>query len=290
MTPQNPYQNGAERWWCRTHQVHWGTKADLQQAAKGGGSIVCSNATALMNYTKNPKVINPEDYPGGIGIWAALPTAINTTDESDLESVQIHLHARQDPVGKKIIDGNFPALVVTSDDDDLPLFKSNALIKRVVIAPPSALAYLEALIDKLPLGTLYCNKCHHPHLDLGSFAKNPHKKHFCGNCGVDSNWSKEAIVSSPLKELSDKLTQNSRFVESDRTLDLRECQDCQYKIWSSTPALLWTSPQPQVTGAYPSHNLANFLAHQTLGHQKPPLPEKPHSPVQFPPLLALLTN
>jgi hypothetical protein len=26
------FRNGAARWWCRTHQVHWGTKADLEAA------------------------------------------------------------------------------------------------------------------------------------------------------------------------------------------------------------------------------------------------------------------
>ncbi len=242
------FRNGKPRWWCRTHQVHWGVKADLQQAAQGDGGIRCSNALQPMNYIKNPLVINPEEYAGGIGIWAALPTAINTTDEPDLEEVAIHIHARPQLQGKKSIDANYPAAVITSSEQ-LPLF-SNVLIKRVVVAPPSALAYLEALINRLPLGTLYCHSCQHPHLDLGDFAVNPHKKHFCGNCGVDSNWSKEPIVSSPLKELADNLTKNSDFVESDRTLDLRKYEGCQVKVWSSTPAILWTSNQPQETGIH----------------------------------------
>jgi hypothetical protein len=201
-----------------------------------------------MNYTKNPLVINPEEYAGGIGVWAALPTAINTTDEPDLAEVAIHIHARPQLLGKKIIDANYPAVVITASEQ-LPLF-SNMGIKRVVVAPPSALAYLEAFINRLPLGTLYCNRCQHPHLDLGDFAVNPHKKHFCGNCGVDSNWSKEPIVSSPLKELADNLTKNSDFVASDRSLDLRSYEGCQVKVWSSTPAILWTSNQPQETGIH----------------------------------------
>ncbi|WP_375492847.1 hypothetical protein [uncultured Nostoc sp.] len=73
--------------------------------------------------------------------------------------------------------------------------------------------------------------------DLGDFAKNPHKKHFCGNCGVDSNWSKEPIVSSPLNELANKLTKNPDFVESDRTLDLRNYQECQAPRYGHRPQL-----------------------------------------------------
>jgi hypothetical protein len=78
------FRNGAERWWCRTHQVHWGTKADLQAALKSTKEgICCSNAGQPMHYTKNPLIIDPMDYPGGVGIWAALPSAINTTNEPD---------------------------------------------------------------------------------------------------------------------------------------------------------------------------------------------------------------
>ena len=244
------FRNGAQRLWCRTHQVHWGTKADLQQAARESEEgMRCANAKQPMHYTKNPLVIDPSDYAGGIGIRAALPTAINTTDEPDIDRVKVHVHARPKEGGKKSIDNNFPAVVITANDI-LPLLGVMGEKKRVVIAPPSALAYLEALINSLPLGTLNCNKCHHPHLDLGDFARNPHKKHFCGNCGADSNWSKQPIVSSPLKDLADKFTKNPNFIKSDRTLDLRDYQDCQVKVWSSTPAILWTANQPQETGIH----------------------------------------
>lgn len=244
------FRNGAQRWWCRTHQVHWGTKADLLQAAQEGEEgIKCANVKQPMNFTKNPLVIDPSDYEGGIGIWAALPTAINNTNEPDIDDVKIHVHARPKIGGKKTIDTNFPAVVISANDI-LPLLGVMEDKKRVVIAPPAALAYLEALINSLPLGILNCNKCHHPHLDLGDFAKNPHKKHFCGNCGADSNWSKEPIISSPIKELVDKFTQNPNFVNSDRTLDLRDYQDHQLKVWASTPAILWTCNQPQEMGIH----------------------------------------
>ncbi|MFH7029443.1 MAG: hypothetical protein ACHBN1_29650 [Heteroscytonema crispum UTEX LB 1556] len=244
------FRNGAQRWWCRTHQVHWGTKADLQQAAQEGEeSIKCANAKQPMQYTKKPLVIDPGEYEGGIGIWAALPTAINTTDEPDIDSVKVHVHAHLKVGGKKSIDSNFPAVVITANDI-LPLLGVMEEKKRVVVAPPSALAYLEALIDNLPLGTLNCNKCHHPHLDLGDFAKNPHKKHFCGNCGADSNWSNQPIVSSPLWEIASKFTKNPDLIKSDRVLDLRDYQNCQVKVWSSTPAILWTANQPQETGVH----------------------------------------
>ncbi|MGI2907679.1 hypothetical protein [Tolypothrix sp. VBCCA 56010] len=242
------FRNGKRRWWCRTHQVHWGTNADVQQLEKNPENVRCANAIQPMNYTKDPFVLTPDIYAGGVGVWAALPTAINTTDEPELRKAEIHVHARPEKGGKKLVDRNYPAIVVACAENT-PLF-ANVSIKRVVISPPSAIAYLEALIKKMPLGTLYCSRCNHPHLDLGDFAINPHKKHFCGNCGSDSNWSKEAIVSSPLKELADNLNKNSQFTQSDRALDLRDYSDCQFKIWASTPAILWTSDLPQEEGIH----------------------------------------
>jgi len=243
------FRNGKDRWWCRTHQVHWGTKADIQQAEQSLESIIrCANASQPMNYTKEPFVLSPDNYAGGVGVWAALPTAVNTTSEHDLRKAQIHVHVRPDIASNKLIDRNYAAIVVVCPEHGALL--QNISIKRVVISPPSAIAYLEALIKKLPLGTLYCSRCNHPHLDLGDFAVNPHKKHFCGNCGSDSNWSKEAIVSSPLKELADNLNKNSKFIQSDRAIDLRDYSDSQFKIWASTPAILWTSDLPQEEGIH----------------------------------------
>ena len=39
-------------------------------------------------------------------------------------------------------------------------------------------------------------------------------------------------------------------MESDRTLDLRNYQNCQVKVWSSTPAVLWTGNLPQEAGIH----------------------------------------
>ncbi|MDZ7969704.1 MAG: hypothetical protein RM368_32975 [Nostoc sp. DedSLP03] len=249
IVPCGKFRNGAQRWWCRTHQMHWGTKADIQQVIKSEGIMECSNKSQPMHYVKKPLVLNPSDYAGGVGIWAALPTAINTTDEPDTTEVQIHVHARPDLDGQKSIDRNYPVVVITAPEPSLPLF-STGTVKRVAIAPPYALAYLEAVVKRLPLDTLYCHNCQHPHLDLGDFALNPHKKHFCGNCGVDSNWSSRPIISSPIYELAANLSKNTEFINSERTLDLSQYQGCQFKLWASTPAILWTSEMPQEAGIH----------------------------------------
>ncbi len=92
-----------------------------------------------------------------------------------------------------------------------------------------------------------CSQCGYPHLDLGDFARKPHRKHFCGNCGCDSTWSPGHIVSTPLKPLYDQFAKNTQYKEPDRTLnlDLDKYSGCDYEIWASTPAILWTAERPQ---------------------------------------------
>jgi hypothetical protein len=76
------------------------------------------------------------------------------------------------------------------------------------------------------------------------------QKHFCGNCGFDSTWSKGPIVSTPLKPLHDQFSDSWVFVDPDRSLDLDEYPGCDYTIWASTPSIIWTAKRPQEKGIH----------------------------------------
>ena len=69
--------------------------------------------------------------------------------------------------------------------------------------------------------------------------------HFCGNCGCDSTWSRDPIVSTPLKLLHDQLAKSVRFEEPNRTLNLDEYSDYDYEVWATTPAIMLTADRPQ---------------------------------------------
>lgn len=249
IVPAGKFRHGAKRWWCRTHHVYWGTKADLQALLESDdpNKLRCSNAYQPMCYVKNPFIIDLEQYPGGIGIWASLPPAIDTVKNKTPNSVGIHLHARKEVDGKKNIDKTFPALLVL---DRPGLFPDLALRPRIAITPPSALAYLEATVNQRPLDCLICNRCHAPHLDLGDFGVNPHRKHFCSNCGHDGNWSKQPIVSNPLKQLYEVFLGCSETVEVEKKIDLTSVEHDAVKIWPSTPAIVWTLERPQEMGIH----------------------------------------
>lgn len=240
------FRHGAERWWCRTHQTHWGTKADLE-AAQRSGAMVCSNHMQVMNYVLNPQQIKLDEH-AEVGIWCSLPAALVSHGKVPKRPPRIHVHVRPEPDGMKTVDRDFDAISLHYSQD-LGLFNSSE-ISKVNVTPPAALEFLRAMVEHRPMDCVNCSHCGYPHLDLGNFSLTPHRKHFCGNCGRDSTWSKEAIVSTPLKPLHDQLNTNADVVIPERELDLNDYAGSQFVAWASTPAILWTANRPQELGIH----------------------------------------
>ena len=240
------YRHGADRWWCRTHQTYWGKKAD-QESLEASGVMLCANHGQPMNYVVDPLVINVHEQHS-IGIWCSLPPGLATM-KIPARRPRIHVHVRKNPSDKdKSVDRDFAAISLLYNKDQ-GLF-SNDQITRVNVTPPAAFDFMVALEEGRELTCIACRNCGFPHLDLGDFGRKPHKKHFCGNCGYDSTWSKGPIVSTPLKPLHDQVTKNKDFIAPDRKLDLDKYKGCHYMIWASTPAVLWTADRPQEKGIH----------------------------------------
>lgn len=167
------YRNGAERWWCRTHQHYWGTKGDL--AALAATAIKrCARHGAPMHYVRDPLVIAP-----------AAQGSISIAIAGDALRVQL---------------GNEPPAlhraIAIAYDPATTLFSASGIL-QINVTPPM----VAALLTSQPQGCVCCSRCGHPHLDLGDFAARPHQRHYCGQCGNDSTHSKTAIVSNPLLPL-----------------------------------------------------------------------------------------
>jgi hypothetical protein len=133
--------------------------------------------------------------------------------------------------------------------DSLGLFGS-ADITRVNVTPPAAFEFVCALDASREMMCINCSSCGYPHLDLGDFARTPHRKHFCGNCGRDSTWSKDPIVSTPLKPLHDEYAKSLKYETANRTLNIDDYRGCSYTVWASTPAIVWTASRPQEFGIH----------------------------------------
>ena len=240
------FRNGADRFWCRTHQKHWGVKADLESLANTG-EIRCSNYIQPMHYVLNPETIHLGKH-AEVGIWCSLPAAI-ASKPIEKRKPRIHVHLRDEMEGAKHVDGDYNAISIIYDQES-DLFKSKS-IQRVNITPPAALEFLIGLEQDKEMDCINCISCGFPHLDMGSFAETPHRKHFCAACGRDNTWSKEPIVSTPLKPLHDFFLKNSDKASPDRTLDLDQyTADHDFRVWASTPAIVWTADRPQEVGIH----------------------------------------
>jgi hypothetical protein len=245
IIPSGKFRHGAKRWYCKTHQMHWGTKADFA-AASESGDVMCSNHLTRMSYVISPLEVEFQEFEE-IGIWCSLPPGLSS-DVITKRSPKIHIHKRFSQDQKKTIDRDFDA-VVCSYNQDLDLFQ-NTEITKIQVTPPAAFEFVRSIEEGRPMSCVSCQKCGYPHLDLGDFANRPHRKHFCGNCGNDSIWSPEAIVSTPLKPLHDQFNNSNTYVIPDRELDLDQYKGQRFEIWASTPAVVWTANRPQEKGIH----------------------------------------
>jgi hypothetical protein len=238
-------RNGKDRWWCRTHQKHWGTKADISDAANSG-IMRCSNHGQPMSYIIDPPHIDIQSH-AEVGIWCSMPPALMHTDVQKRRP-KIHVHVRDNPAGEKVIDRDYSALSLHYNSTDC-LF-GNSEITKVHLTPPSALEFVVALESGKSMGCINCRDCGYPHLDLGSFARNEHAKHLCGNCGRDNTWSKAPISSTPLKPLHDQFSKANQYIDVTTSINLDEYSGLPFQVWASTPAVLWTAERPQERGIH----------------------------------------
>jgi len=242
------FRHGKPRWYCRTHLVYWGIKADKINH-QGNDEIRCSNADMRFSYVKNPLVIDLEEYEE-IGIWCALEPGLSSRDIED-KPPRVHVHARSKAKGEKVIDETFPA-IICKNPGKADLFGATE-IDQIQITPPAIIDFFEILISEKSddLDCVSCNKCGFPHLDLGKFAKEAHTKHFCANCGNDSTWTKPGIISNPLKVLHDHFKFGNEYLEVDRKLNIDDYGgSVDFDIWASTPAIVWTGDRPQEFGIH----------------------------------------
>jgi hypothetical protein len=239
-------RNGAKRWWCRTHQRHWGTKVDVATAHRDG-AVRCSNHMQPMSYVIDPPHIRMEDH-AEVGIWCSMPPALTSKGKPKPRRPKIHVHVREQAAGTKVIDWDFEALSLHYNVDG-GMF-ANTEITKVHVTPPAALEFVLALERGLEMGCINCRDCGCPHLDLGEFGRTAHKKHLCGNCGRDNTWSHRPMASTPLKPLHDQFSRASNYVDVEKVLNIDDYPGAEFALWASTPAVLWTADRAQERGIH----------------------------------------
>jgi hypothetical protein len=239
-------RNGAKRWWCRTHQRHWGTKADVISARRDQ-TVRCSNHTQPMSYVINPPHIRMEDH-AEVGIWCSMPPALTSKGMAPKRRPRIHVHVREEAGGVKATDQDFEALSLHYNPAG-DLF-ANTQITKVHVTPPAALEFVLALESGLDMGCINCRDCGCPHLDLGEFGRTAHVKHLCGNCGRDNTWSRYPMASTPLKPMHDQFSRAASYIDVEKVLNIDDYPGAEFALWASTPAVLWTAERAQERGIH----------------------------------------
>ena len=261
IIPAGKFRNGADRYWCTVHQEHWGKKADLADLA-ANHVVRCPNHDMQMSYVREPKQIDLREHPA-LGVWCSMPPALSS---KPIESrpPKVHVHSRDQVEGTKNIDDDFRAIALVHNGG-MNLFGPQ--IRRINVTPPAIFEFVDCVERGQLLTTIACANCGFPHLDLGSFSQEPHRKHACGNCGRDSTWSREPVISNPLQRIFDAYSKNKQFVVPDRHLDLDRYQGKSFEVWASTPAAIWTSDRPQEQGIHVHvwEEDGSFIENETFG-------------------------
>lgn len=166
LNPAGKFRNGAPRRWCRSHQCHWGVKADL---ARQDGS--CRAAATPLRIAIEPLLVDLDRLVGDGILRLAL--------EGDAIRIAAPTAGSADLL--------LPALAIEAAGR-----LRQPDIVQLNLTPPAlaALARADGCVD--------CARCGYPHLDLGAFTSRAHRRHTCGHCGHDATHSSSAIVSNPL--------------------------------------------------------------------------------------------
>ena len=120
LIPTSKFRNGQERWWCPIHQGVYGKKKQVFEAGKTGVKR-CDQSDALIDFVQSSEILEltlvkpgdvkeENDYVE-LGIWIGLAPALDTFNEKNKYFYAgIHVHARKEMGGRKVIDKNFPAV------------------------------------------------------------------------------------------------------------------------------------------------------------------------------------
>lgn len=204
-------RNGAAQSWCRTHQKHWGTKADIAAALSSGVQRCAFHAQAMSVMIGAP-VVDLDAHPD-VTICCALPPALGTIAGPARARIAIDQHI-------------FEAVVLRAEG------------KLIQVSPLAALEFSLALEAGRELGCVDCRECGHPHWDMGEFASAPHRKHLCANCGRHTTWSKTAFVSTPLAPLHARYRDGAPVIDADASIDLDDYRGAVFALWATITAII----------------------------------------------------
>lgn len=233
ITSVGKRRDGGTRYWCLTH------KADAT-AKYGRPAKICRAAHLPPVLPEDILDLDLGDYRGGVALWGAVPPIYDTT-QLPLD-FGIHVHARHDADGGKVIDGTFRG--VRLKGHQLPS-------EGLLISEIDAVYYMVSSVFGFATRHVQCTLCAYSHLDKDWFSIHPHRRHLCAGCGRNFRDTVSGI-GNPIRATQEILgLLPSRPTKAKKPLSLKQ-RDYPggIQIWGSNPAMIWSSEKPEKEGIH----------------------------------------
>ena len=158
-------RDGGTRYWCFAHRADATAKYGHRAATCRGASVPAITELDTLN-------LHLDCYRGGVALWGAVPPAYDTTlwhlDRG------IHVHARKERGGRKVIDDTVRAVRVLA----AALPTNGTLVTEF-----DAIYHMVSSVFGFETKPIACTYCGFLHLDRDWFSVHPHQRHLCAGCG-----------------------------------------------------------------------------------------------------------
>lgn len=227
-------RDGGKRYWCLKH------KADAT-AKYGRRAGICRCAHLPPISPEESRTLNPNRYPGGVGIWGAVPAIYDTTRLPVEHGV--HVHARRKPEGKKVIDNTYRSVRLA-----LPKVAGDS--SYIEISELDAIYFMVGSVFGFEMRFVECTLCGFPHLDKDWFSVHAHRTHLCAGCGKLFRDEVRGI-GNPAVKIRSAFNHVSRLQPARNKHNIRQSDyPGGIQIWGSNPALLWTADRDEEEGIH----------------------------------------
>lgn len=228
-------RDGGIRYWCMTHRAN--------ATAKFGKPLArCIAADDEPIREEETLDLSLSEFHGGVALWGSVPSVFDTTTKPVDRG--IHVHARHDVDGEKIIDFTYRKLRI-------PVAKDLISGGWTEVEEIDAINFMVSGVFGFKTIPVACGHCGFPHLDRDWFAVHHHKRHQCHGCGKQFSDTVPG-VGNPLAYLKLMIEK----VPAERIPAPREIEINQkdfpggIQVWGSNAAIVWTSKKPEEIGIH----------------------------------------
>ena len=184
--------------------------------------------------------LNLNEYPGGVGLWGAVPPLYDTT-RLPLDR-GIHVHARRIRSTLKDVDTTVSAV---------RLVGGNIPERGVHVSELDAISYMVCAVLSIKVRHIVCSLCQHPHLDQDWYSVHRHIVHRCESCG---NYFRDSVygIGNPIRGIQKDYNLHPSIPrKSSKELHISQ-RDFPggIQIWGSNPAFIWSSNNEQEEGIH----------------------------------------